>query len=176
LTGVRTFRKYKQYVYIPYNNTERNLFFIWFSDPYARIGNYTVFSGATIQIPSRVKARLSIRSKNILDKVNIFSKTKVNKIGSGSFDSKVVITGDIDSAAKRLLSGAKIQNQLLKALEMPGFMTISINEHNIDFVPELNGGSYLSLINPRSWELDKGSIEEIFRQMKKIRNTLSYNE
>ena len=173
LTGIRTFRRYKQYVYIPYDNNERNLFFIWFSDPYASIGNYTVFSGAFVAISSRVKAKLNIRSKNILDKVKLFSKSKAIKIGSDSFDSKVVISGDVDSAAKRLLSQAKIQDQLLKALKMPGFMNISINEHNIDFVPELKGKSYLSIINPKSWDLDKNDIEDIFRRMEKIRNIIS---
>ena len=176
LTGVRTFRKYQKQIYIPYNNLERNIFFIWFSDPYATIGNYTVFSGAFLPISSRVKSRLSIRSKNILDKVSIFSKSRTNKIGNDNFDSKVVITGEVDSAAKRLLSQAKIQSQLLKALEMPGFMTISINEHNMDFVPELKGSSYLSIINPRSWDLDKSVIEEIFRQMEKIRNIINYEQ
>ncbi len=127
LTGVRTFRRYKQYIYIPYNNLERDVFFIWFSDPYASVGNYTVFSGAFIPISTRVKSKLNIRSKNVLDKVKLFSKSKAIKIGSDNFDSKVVISGVVDSAAKRLLSQAKIQDQLLKALKMPDFMNISIN-------------------------------------------------
>jgi len=172
LTGIRTFRKYKQYVYVPYNNLERDFFFIWYSDPYASVGYYTVFSGAFIPISSRVKCKLNIRSKNILDKVNVFSKSKAIKIGSDNFDSKVVISGDVDSAAKKILSQAKIQNQLLKTLELPGFLNISINEHNVDFVPELKGKSYLSIINPKSWDFEKDTIEEIFRRMVKIRNII----
>jgi len=172
LTGIRTFRKFKKYVYVPYDKLERDNFFIWYSNPYARVGNYTVFSGAFIPISSRVKSKISIRSKNILDKVNVFSQSRHNKIGSESFDSKVVISGDIDSAAKKLLSQSRIQSQLLKALGIATFTTISINEFDIDFVPELKGKSYLSIINPQSWELEKTGIDKIFRQMEKIRNII----
>ncbi len=173
LTGIRTFRKYKQYVYIPYNNIERNNFYIWFSDPYATVGYYTVFSGAFIPISSRIKGKINIRSKNVIDKVNVFSKSKAIKIGSSNFDSKAVITGTMDSAAKKLLSQAKIQEQFLNALELPGFLNISINEYDINFVPELKGKSYLSIINPKGWDFEKDTIEDIFRIMKKIRNIIS---
>ncbi|MFK5854784.1 MAG: hypothetical protein QM503_01550 [Bacteroidota bacterium] len=176
LTGIHTFRKYKKYIFIPYSNSEKSNYFIWYSNPYASVGDYTVFSGAFIPISSRVKSSLNIRSKTILDKVNIFSKKKANRVGNDNFDSKVVITGEIDSAARRLLSQSKIQSQLLKALEIANFMTISINEYNIDFVPELKDKSYLSIINPQSWDLEKDTIEEIFRLMERIRNIINYSD
>jgi len=171
VSGIGRIRKFKRFIYIPYNNLEKNNFFIWYSDPYASVGYYTSFSGAFITIPSRIKGKINIRSKNILDKLAVFSKSI--KIGSSNFDSKTVITGTIDSAAKRLLSQAKIQDQLLKALELPGFLNISINEHNIDFIPELKGKSHLSIINPKGWDFDRNTIEEIFRVAEKIRNIIS---
>ena len=172
LSGIRTFQKYKRIVYIP-NNFEKTCFFIWFSDPYAKIGCPTIFCGAFIPLSSRIKSRINIRNKNILDKFNIFLDTKTNKIGNEHFDSRVVITGNINTPAKRLLSQSKIQNQLLKALEIARFMNISINEYNIDFVPELKNTSYLSIINPQSWDIERDDIENIFRQMEKIRNVIN---
>lgn len=173
VTGVRRIRKFKRLIYIPYNDQERNNFYIWFSDPHATVGYYTVFSGAFIPISSRIKGKINIRSKNIIDKVNVFSKSKAIKIGSSNFDSKAVITGTMDSAAKKLLSQAKIQEQLLNALELPGFLNISINEYDINFVPELKGKSYLSIINPKGWDFEKDTIEEIFRIVEKIKNIIS---
>lgn len=171
LTGFRTFHKYKKFVYMPYDSS-RNNYFVWLSDPYARIGYTTVFSGAFVPLSSRIKSRLNIRSRNILDKLSFFTKSKANKIGSENFDSQVVITGSIGSAEKRLLSQPRIQNQILKALGIAPNMNISINEYNVDFVPELKDKSYLSIINPQSWEFERESIEKIFRRMEKIRNII----
>ena len=172
LTGIRTFRQFKRIIYIP-NNSENTSYFIWFSDPYAKIGLPTIFSGAFIPLPLRIKSRINIRNKNILDKINIFSKTKSNGIGNDRFDSKVVISGDIDSSVKRLLSQSRIQDQLLKALDAEQFMNISLNEYEIDFIPEFKGVPYLSIINPQSWDLEKNDIERIFKQIEDIRNLIN---
>ena len=172
LTGIRTFQKYKRMIYVP-NNSEKTSFFIWFSDPYTKIGLPTIFSGAFIPLSSRIKSRINIRNKNILDKLNILSKTKSNKIGNDHFDSKVVISGNVDSSVKRLLSQSRIQDQLLKALEIEQFMNISLNEYKIDFVPELKGRSYLSIINPQSWDIERNVIENIFRRIEKIRSIIN---
>ena len=172
LTGIRTFRKYKRMIYVP-NNPENTSYFIWFSDPYAKIGMPTIFSGAFIPLSSRIKSRINIRNKNILDKLNIFSKTKSNKIGNDRFDSKVVISGNVDSSVKRLLSQSRIQDQLLKALEIEQFMNISLNEYKIDFIPEFKGSPYLSIINPQSWDIKRNDIEKIFRQIEKIRTVIN---
>jgi len=172
LTGIRTFRKFKRMIYIP-NNPDNTSYFIWFSDPYAKIGLPTVFSGAFIPLSSKIKSRINIRNKNILDKVNIFSKTKSNIIGNYHFDSKVVISGNVDSSVKRLLSQSRIQDQILKALEIEQFINISLNEYKIDFIPELKGIPYLSIINPQSWCLERNDIEKIFRQIEKIRNIIN---
>lgn len=172
LTGIRKFPKYKKFAYMA-NDLSKSNYFVWLNDPYARVGYPTIISGAFIPISSKVNSKLNIRSKNILDKVNIFSKKKGNRIGVDNFDSKVVITGDIDSTMKRLLSKSRIQSQLLKALDIATFMTISINEYNINFVPELMGKSYLSIINPQSWELERDNIEEIFRLTDRIGNIIS---
>ena len=170
--GFRTFQKYKKLVYMPYDSSNTN-YFIWLSDPYARVGIPTVISGAFIPISSRIKSGLNIRSRYILDKLSFLSKSKTYKTGSKKFDSQVVVTGSVDSAEKRLLSQPRIQDQILKALGLAKNITISINEYNIDFVPELKGKSYLSIINPQGWELERDSIEEIFRRMEKIRNIIS---
>ena len=173
MSGFRSFQKYKKLVYMPYDSSNTN-YFVWLSDPYARVGIPTVISGAFIPISSRVKSKLNIRSKFFLDRLNFLSRSKSNEFGSDKFNSKVVVTGNVDGAEKRLLSQPRIQNQILEALRIANDTTISINEYNIDFVPKLKGKSYLSIINPQGWELERDKIEEIFRRMEKIRNIISY--
>lgn len=171
LTGIRTFQKYRRMIFIP-NNKEKTSFFIWFSDPYAKIGLPTIFSGAFIPLPSNIKAKINIRNMNVLDKVNVISKAKSNKIGSDYFDSKVIITGEIDSTVKRFLTQPRIYDQLLKALKINSAINISINEYPLDFVPELSNTSYLAIINPQSWDLESVEIEKIFRQIEKVRDAI----
>jgi len=172
LTGVRTFRKYKRIIYIP-NNPENTSYFIWFSDPYAKIGFPTIFSGAFIALSPDIQSKINIRNKNIFDKLNILSKTKSNKIGNARFDSKVVISGNIDYSTQKLLSQIKIQEQLLNALDSEQFMNISLNEYKIDFIPEFKTASYLSIINPQRWSLEENNIEKIFTQIEEIRQLIN---
>jgi hypothetical protein len=56
LSGIRTFRKFRRMVYVP-NNTENTSYFIWFSDPYAKIGLPTIFCGAFIPLSPKIKSR-----------------------------------------------------------------------------------------------------------------------
>ena len=169
-TGVRTFPQYKRMIYIP-NNSENTSFFIWFSDPYEKGGIPTDFCGAFIKLPSEFKSKINIRNKNILDKIKVFSKAQ-NSIGNPLFDSKVVISGELDSSIKSLLSKSRIQYQLLEALKIKELINISINEYKIDFIPELLDEPYLAIINPQSWNLDANYIEKVFSNIEKIRSVI----
>jgi len=111
-SGIRTFTKFKEIIYIP-NNAENTSYFIWFSDPYAKIGLPTIYSGAFIPLSSCIKSSINIRNRNIIYKLNVFSNTKSSVIGDSKFDSKVVISGGLDSSVKQLLSQLKLQEQLL---------------------------------------------------------------
>jgi hypothetical protein len=168
-TGIRTTQKYKRMVCIP-NNREKTSFFIWFNDAYSKIGQQVIFSGAFIPISSRIKSKIYIRNSFIFDKINFFSKA--NKLGNRNFDSRVTISGDMDEESKRLLSHSRLQYQILKALEIESYICVAINEHNIDFVPELNQSSTLSIINRHGWDIDKNKIETIFNRMEKIKSII----
>lgn len=171
VSGIRTFQKFKRMIFIP-NNARKTSYFVWFSDPYAKAGYSTIFCGAFIPLKSNIKSRFNIRNKNILDKINIFSSTKENRVGNYLFDSRVVITGNIESEEKRFLSKSRIQKEFLKALEIDSFINITINEYKLDFVPELKNNPYLGIINPQSWNLEKDYIENLFNQIERIRDII----
>lgn len=170
-TGIRTTQKYKRMVYIP-NNPEKTSFFIWFNDPYLKVGQTTIFSGAFIPLSTKIKSNLKIRNRYILDKLNLFARTKDYRIGNGHFDSSVLISGTLDTETKRLLSSSKIQKQILMALEIERYFNISINQYSIDFVPELNKNPNFSIINRQGWEIDKKNIEKMFSRIEKIREMI----
>ena len=172
LTGIRTFQQYKRMIYIS-NNSENTSFLIWFSDPYAKVGLPTIYCGAFIPLPTNVKSKIKIRNRNTLDRLNVFSKTKTILTGNNSFDSKVVISGNMDSSAKELLSRSKTQYQLLKALKIEKLMTISLNEYKIDFLPELSNTPYIAILNQQGWNLDRDCIENMFKEIESLRNTIT---
>ena len=129
------------------NNDDSNTcFFIWFGDPYLRIGVPTNFCGAFFPLSPDLSSKVIIRSKSIVDKVNFLSGTKSIKTGNEHFDAKAIISGSLDPTVNRLLSKAKVQNKILDALSISANMTISMNAFNLDFVPELKVVRVLLLI------------------------------
>ena len=171
--GVRNYQKSKQIIYIP-NDSTNSCFFIWLSDPFAKGGFATDICGAFIPLPSNIKAELNIRKRFFIDKLNPLSKSKHN-IGSSNFQSNVVIKGDTeDSSIKNLLSHSRVQNQIVKAFNIQELLNISINEFEIDFIPELKGKPYISIINPQTWCMEKQKIEDIFEYMEELKG-LIYN-
>jgi hypothetical protein len=170
-SGIRKIPKFKRWAYIS-NNHLRETFFVWFGNPYENIGIPTVFCGAFIPLPFQYDSKLNIRKKNILDKISLFDKNKNNILGNDSFDKKVIIKGDVDSKTKRLLANTKLQKCLLSALDLNTLINISIDENEIDFVPELKNNSYLAVINPQSWYLKKSEIEKMLKSAEEIRKTI----
>jgi hypothetical protein len=83
-----------------------------------------------------------------------------------------VIKGDLGIEEKKFLAHSRMQHYLLEALEFDSLVNISMNEFNLDFVPELKNKSYLSIINPQTWILEKDFIETTFRQIEKIRKVI----
>ncbi len=166
--------RFKRTVYIP-NDPERNSFYICYNDPYHNIEQSAIFSGAFIPLALKTKTKVSIRKRDVVDKVNIFSRNKPMGVGSYKFDSKVVINGDLDLELRGFLSKTKLQNKILEVLGMnKGFIKISINEFNLDFVPEFKNSSYLSIINNQEWEVDKDRIEQFFNQIEMIRKVITF--
>ncbi len=172
LSGIRTFRKYRSWVYIP-NNSENTSFFIWYNDPYAIIGLPKIYCGAFIPLSSSLNSKINIRIRNILDKLNFFSNGASIKIGNKRIDKKLIISGNMNSSERKLFTQPMIQDKLLEVLNDEPFMNISLNENNVDFVPELRNTPYLSIINPQKWIFDKKVIERIFMQIEEIRNLIN---
>lgn len=170
-SGVRKIPKFKRWAYIS-NNHLREIFFVWFSNPFENIGIPTVFCGAFIPLPPQFDSKLSIRKRNIIDKVSIFSKHKNNVVGNETFDNKVIIKGDINSKTKRLLSNTKLQKCLLNSLNTNDLVNIVINEYKIDFIPELENKAYLAITNPQSWNLGKSEIEVLLKHAEEIRKVI----
>ncbi len=173
-TGFRTFQRFKRTVYIPINEDQTS-FFLWYSNPYPKIGETPIYCGAFISLEMPKKSGISIRQKNIVDKLNVFARNRGYNVGNSKFDSKVIIEGKPNIDEQRLLSKHKLQNKILEALNSKEFLNISINEYNLDFVPELKDSSYMAIVNPQNWDVEYDFIEDLFVKIENIRQILKMN-
>lgn len=167
LKGFRATQKFRRMVYMPCNS-EKNSFYVWFNDVYSFRYPSSIFSGAFIALPSAIKSAVNIRNRFILDRLDIFSKTRANKIGNYKFDSKAIISGNLGTDLKSLLFQSGLQNQILQALKIKPYIYISINEFKVDFIPELENRSILSIINRHDWVIEEPIIEKSFDRIETI--------
>lgn len=168
--GVHRFPKFRYTINIP-NNSDETSYFVWFSDPFYKIAEYTVFCGAFIPLPSQIDAKIKIRSKNIFDKLNPFAKNN-HTLGSRLFDSKAIISSENLTTIPPVLNNTMVQHKIIQALDIYEILQISINEYDVDFVEGLKGKSYLSIVNPQSWYMEKDEIENLFNAVEEIRKAI----
>ncbi|MCU4155563.1 hypothetical protein J1N10_06215 [Carboxylicivirga sp. A043] len=168
LPSYRKIPKYKRWVVMPYDSS-RQLFLVLFSDFYQKIGEHTIFCGIYFKTNMSKDAQLNFRPKNILDKLNPFGSKDTIKSDSRFFDSKVVISGNGESVINRYFKHSVLQRLMIESMDSKHFLTFSINETNVDFVPELAGESHFALLDSQEWVLDEQTIESWFQKMKQIK-------
>lgn len=168
---IRKFIKYKRTAYTVLNDLEKS-FLVWFYDYHVPIVEQSIYCGAFIPLSIPKEVQIHIRSKTILHKLQLFGKNEYIKTGSSTFDSKVLVTTNETQEAKRLLSKAKIQKAILKALALDPAICISVNEKNINFVPQLKNQSYISILRPGFWYVENKEIDSLIRVSEVLENYL----
>ncbi len=171
LSIYRKIPRFKQSVIIP-NNSDNSSYFVLFADPYYKIGDYTAFCGVYIPIKTPLNTLLNLREKNILDRLNPFLSKKSLFTGDYNFDSKVVSSGNDYSIFNQLFNDRSLQNLILDTFRIKSLHYFSINETNVDFVPELKGKSHFCIYNPQEWILDESIFEKWFEVIEKVREIL----
>ena len=169
--GIRNFIHYKRTAYTSLNKLNKS-FLIWFYDYHKPTFDQSTYCGVFIPISISKEVHIHIRSKSIIHKLQLFGRSKYLKTGYKSFDSKVLITTNHTQEAKKLLSKAKLQKTILKALSLDPALSISVNEKDLDYVPQLKDKSYISILLPGSWYVEKKQIETIIRVSESLENYL----
>jgi hypothetical protein len=175
MPSYRKIPKYKRTVCIPYDSS-RQLFFVLFSDYYHNINDRTIFCGIYFKTNMPKDVQLNIKRKDILDKLNPFRSKDTIKSGSRFFDSKVVISGNNEMVINRYFKNSVLQRLMIESLNSKHFLTFSINETPVDFVPELSDSSHFALIDPQEWILEERTIESWFQKMKQIKEIFDKKE
>jgi hypothetical protein len=170
-SGINTFQKYRAWAYVQEKERGGSVF-VCFSDPYARFGQSTIYSGAFVPLPPDIKSELLMRKKDVFDSINPFSKTRVNALGNRIFDSRVVISGKMGLAERSLLSSSMLQRQIIDSLsDAPGLL-VYVNTIHPGFVPWLDDMACLGIVYPRGWQLEDALVERLLFRAEKIRECL----
>lgn len=154
------------------NNEKSNCYYVCYKNPES-FNEFAIYCGLFIPISISPSTKLNIKKKDILDKLNPFLAKKCLKIGNSNFDSKVIITSNNLTEIKRLFSSTKIQNLVLKALNIQETINIGINEIDIEFSSELKGKTLLGIYNKQRWIVDSNFIEDIFKLGEEFNNLLN---
>ncbi|MBN1112165.1 MAG: hypothetical protein JXA53_04550 [Bacteroidales bacterium] len=141
-------------------------------DPYNSVDKLNTFCGVYFPLEIPLSTKINLREKNILDKINPFSSSKVLKTGYANFDSRVVTTGNSIHLVKKYLQDIRFNDVVVDTLSKSPELNFSINESNVDFVPALKGKSHFAIINPQKWVLDSSVIEQWFKIIDIIRQSI----
>jgi len=171
LSTYRQIPRFKRTAYIP-NNTNETCYFVLSGDPYNSVDKLNTFCGVYFPLEIPLSTKINLREKNILDKINPFLSSKILKTGYANFDSLVVATGNSVHLVEKYLHDVRFNDVVVDTLSKSPELNFSINESNVDFVPALKNKSHFAIINPQQWVLDSSTIEEWFKKIEIVRQTI----
>nr|WP_320117221.1 hypothetical protein [uncultured Marinifilum sp.] len=151
---------HRRLLYIPENRLA-NTYFACFGDS-RRFDRQSIFSGVFFPIPISKSTRVCVRKKDILDKMNLFSKNKGYKTGTNKFDSQVVFDAFDAIGTNRIFKNPKIHDLILKVFNFDLSLRVGINMVNLDFVPGLKGQSHFGIYSTQDWFVDDSKIEILY--------------
>jgi hypothetical protein len=157
-------------VYIQ-DTVDESCFLAGFHDPKA-FGDKELWFGVFFAFSLPENQSFLVREKDILDKLNPFSGSKVFKTGSGSFDSRVYISGTDPDLMTRILGSSALQQKILVIFPISTNLYFGLNNHEYGFIPAFQNTSVLGIYTTRKWITDPEILEELFIHARIIRKQL----
>ncbi len=167
---IRPVAYHKRKLYIP-GNKEETSYFICYQDS-TEFGEHAMYSGVFVPISVPESFRIKVRKKDVIDKLNVFSRKKSIKTENQDFDSQVVLTVSDPDKAKLILKNKNIQGIIIKAFKLNEEFKIAINEVDISFVPPFKNKSYFGIYSTQQWILERETIETLFWLIEKFRSLI----
>ena len=151
---------------------EPEVYFVNFSDS-KKYGLDAMYSGFFFAIDTPNDFSINIKNKNIIDKLNPFSKKSLSISKYHEFNSKVLVECSDLELATNLFDSVKIQDLIIKTLNTDQRFMLGINNVKIDLVPELENKSVFGFFIAEQWLLDNSINEELFSIIKEFKHELS---
>lgn len=169
---------YRSYSVI--NNVPNNsVLFVSYADSKA-FGESSFFSGLFFPISVSSSAKINIRRKDILDRLNVFLKPNIYRSRFSNFNSNVLIDGNDNYFASKLLDNNKVQDLILELLKVDARINIGVNNIKFAEVAELknefskdSNEIYFEVYIKGEWFLETSVINNLFVIVQKLQNLLN---
>ncbi|MDE5422839.1 hypothetical protein L3073_11525 [Ancylomarina sp. DW003] len=166
-SGINPRNLVKQHAVIS-NLIEDEPYFVNYCDM-AGIGDNSMFSGLFFSVDFPVTTRVKLRQKNVLDKMNLFSRKSEFKTQSKKFDSKVVIEENDERAFGKLFYSHGIQTLILDIFKLDPRLKLCVNHIDAGIVPDLKNKSTLGIYITEQWLLDEPIIKKLYTLVEKLK-------
>ncbi len=171
---VRGIRHFRRSISIP-DSEVKDTYFVSFQDT-KEFGKYELYSGMFFPVPKAQKLKVTAQKKSVLNKLNLLKKDDRFRTGNSSFDSKVLIKASNSNKAHPFFKSKRVQELIVKALELDPKLHISINAMDITYVEALKGKAAFGIFIPRKWILDTSVIDQLFNITKELNQLIGVNK
>jgi len=151
--------------------TEDEAYFVNFCDM-AHSGDNAMYSGLFFPVDFPASTLVRVRQKNVLDKMNLFSKKAEIKIGWKKFDSKVIVEEGDEASLKKLFQSQGTQSLILDIFKLDPRLKFCVNHIDVGIVSELKNRSTLGIYITEQWLLDEAVIKKLYTLVGKLKSKM----
>lgn len=166
-SGINPRTLVKQHAIIS-NPAENEAYFVNYCDM-AGVGDNAMFSGFFFSVEFPSSTLVKVRQKNVLDKMNLFSKKAEFKTQSKKFDSRVIIEENDERSSGKLFYSQGTQCLLLDIFKLDPRLKLCINYIDAGIVPNLKNKSTLGIYITEEWLLNEAIIKKLYSLVGKLK-------
>jgi hypothetical protein len=171
-SGINPRNLVKQHVIIT-SSTNDEPYLVNYCDM-AGIGDNSMFSGLFFPIDFPVETRIKLRQKNVLDKMNLFSRKSEFKTQSKKFNSKVIIEESDERSFMKLFYSHGVQTLILDIFKLDPRLKLCVNHIDVGIVSELKNKSTLGIYITEQWLLDEAILNKLYSLVGKLKMKIGY--
>ncbi len=150
------------------SSTNDEPYFVNYCDM-AGIGDNAMYSGFFFPIDFPVETRVKLRQKNILDKMNLFSRKLEFKTQSKKFSSKVVIEESDESSFAKLFHSHGVQSLIMDIFKLDPRLKLCVNHIDVGIVSEFKNKSIFGIYITEQWLLDEAILKKLYSLVGKLK-------
>ena len=166
-SGINPRSLVKQHAILSKSNDDE-AYFVNYCDM-AGIGDNSMFSGLFFSVDFPASTLVRVRQKNVLDKMNLFSKKPEFKTDWKKFDSKVIIEESDERSSRKLFYSQGTQSLILDIFKLDPRLKICVNHIDVGIVPELKNKSTLGIYITEQWLLNEAIIKKLYELVGKLK-------
>jgi hypothetical protein len=150
-----------------------SVIFVCYRDAKKIFSDYGNYSGMFFPVNLPHDTVISVRNKDILDKLNPFLRESPITKKYPSIRSKFVIKENDTLVAENMFRNEDLLKLMSETFKYMQKLTISLNEVKPDFIPLFQNRSLFSIMTIGEWIKDPAEIEKLFELAERFRKFIT---